>query len=243
MKSILLFLSIALLAGCIGTRPTAGGSLSGSSLASEPYSDPEILTRSLFDFQDRTISEEDIQRLLDGRIDLPDTLRIALLNYGSNTVSRYYNSYWSNEEFLKLKQGYIDAIRDQLRSNPRIAKIILMPELLMGHNPNIFTLREAAVRLQADVLFIFSLHSDIYYDYKTFRKDEAKAFATCEALLMDIRTGVIPFSEVVSRDALARKSPADANETELRKRAENEAVSTVLPAIAERLNEYLRTER
>lgn len=236
MRIILFLLPLFLIGGCTGNRLLPAD-------PSPSPGDPENISRSLFRHDQQTISEDDIQRLLNGRINLPDTLRIALLNYGSNTISRYYQAYRSSEEYLKLKQSYIDTFLKELSTNGRIARIILMPELLLGPQPNLLTLRETAVRLQADVLFIFSLNSDIYYEYKTFRKDEAKAFATCEALMMDIRTGMIPFSEVISRDAIARKSPADANDTELRKRAEKEAVESVLAAVSRRLNEYLRSAR
>ena len=39
----------------------------------------ETITESLFDSKDRTISEADIQRLLNGDIKLPDTIRIAII--------------------------------------------------------------------------------------------------------------------------------------------------------------------
>ena len=233
LRTIFISFSLFLLAACTGSRPAIP--------SPAPASGPETITRSLFDPGTRSISEEDIQRLLNGRLDLPDTLRIALLHYGSGRVSRYYQAYWSNEEYLKIKQGYIDTFREELSGNSRVSRIILMPELLLGSRPDIFTLREAAVRLQADLLFIFSIHSDIYYEYKAFRKNEAKAFATCEALLLDIRTGMIPFSEIITRDITTRKSPEDTDDNELRKRAENEAVNFVLPIISQRLNEYLRT--
>ena len=80
---------------------------------------------------------------------------------------------------------------------------------MVGGNASITQLREAAVRLQADMLLIFSLKSDIYSKYRAFAKDEAKAFATNETLLMDIRTGVIPFSNVVTRDTLIKKGTED----------------------------------
>ena len=226
-----------LVASCTSPKQFyAGGSPGYAAQAAEP----DYLTESLFDYKERTLSEEAIRTILDSPIKMPDTIRIAILNYGSNSINRYYSNYWQNEEYLKLQQGYIERIREALADNGRVQKIILMPRLLTGRNPDIFQLREAAVRLQADLLFIFSVNSDIYYQYRVFKKDEAKAFATCESLLMDIRTGIVPYSEVVTRDKLVAKTEADLNDEETRKRAERETVELVMEEIANRLDQFLR---
>ena len=154
-------------------------------------------------------------------------------------MSRYYTSYWNNEDYLKLQQEYIETLREKLQEVEKVKKIILMPQIIIGDNPNIFTLRESAVRLQADLLFIFSINSDIYQKYKVFKKDEVKAYATCESLLMDIRTGIIPHSEVVTEDFLTEKSDLDLDDGELRKRAEKEAILLALNKIGSRLTDFL----
>ena len=226
------------LTSCTSSRKIQAGPASPSYYSAP--SEPEYLTESLFDYKDRTLSEEAIQKILDTPIKLPDTIRIAILNYKSNSTNRYYSYYWQNEEFLKLQQSFIDRIKDALANNPRVKKVILMPRLLMGGNPDIFQLRESAVRLQADLLFIFSINSDIYYQYKFFKKNEAKAFATCEGLLMDIRSGIVPYSEVITRDKLVSKIETDLNEEDTRKRAERETILIVLEEIADRLAQFLR---
>ena len=200
---------------------------------------PNILRQSLFTSKDRTISETDIQMILDSKVLMPDTIRIALLNYSSNSMSRYYDAYWSNEDYLKLQQEYIDILKKQLKEVAGVQKIILMPRIITGENPNIFTLRESAVRLQADLLYIFSINSDIYHKYKIFKKDQTKAYATCESLLMDIRTGIIPHSEVVTKDFLTQKSDEDIDNEELKKRTERTAVLLSLEEIGIRLAEFL----
>ena len=169
---------------------------------------------------------------------LPDTLRIAVLNFQSNSGS-YYGAYWNNEEYLNLQQEYFRTLETALAPHRRVQKIKLMPKLMIGTQPNIFSLREAAVRLQADLLLIFSVNSNIYYKYKVFKKNEAKAFATCEALLMDIRTGIIPYSEVVTREQLLRKSEEDFNNLDLQKNAERQAVVASLEEIGKRIFTFL----
>ena len=62
------------------------------------------------------------KRLLDGEIEIQDDLRIAVLNYSPGGMSRYYNYYRQNEEYLKLQQEYIDKIRKDLESSERVSK-------------------------------------------------------------------------------------------------------------------------
>ena len=198
----------------------------------------ETITQSLFQSKDRTLTEEAIQTLLDGKIVLPKEIRIALLNYSSSRQSRYYNSYWNNEEYLKLQQSYIDKISTNLGTSDRVSKLMLMPRLLANQQSNIVQLREATVRLQADMLLIFSIQSDLYYKYKVFKKDQAKAFATVEVLLMDIRTGMVPYSNVLTREKLILKEKEDFNLEEMRKRAEQEAILMALDDISKGVVEY-----
>jgi hypothetical protein len=212
---------VLILWGCTGTSPPYGGNTGAVHRA---VADPEVITTSLFDPKDKTLSEESIQRLLNGKIILPDTIRIAVYKYGSGSVRRYYSNWWLDEEYLKIQQQYIDTLVSKIRSSSRIKKITLMPSMMISGNPSLTELREATVRLQADMLLIFSISSDIYYKYKMFKEDEAKAFATTEAILMDIRTGVIPHSSIVTREKFIKKSSSDLTVEELRKRAEIEAV-------------------
>ncbi len=245
MRNLLLLLGISiLLSACGSTRnmsypPGDSYGIMGSFAENSRY-EKKGITESLFKSDKSTISEADIQRLLDGEIRLPDTVRVALLNFGSNSTRRYYANYWMNEDYLKLKQSYLDIIEEKLSRSGRVGKTMVVPKLILSHNPDIVQLREAAVRLQADVILIFTVKSDIYYKYKMFKKSEAKAFATCEALLMDIRTGVIPFSEVVTSDMLVSKEDSDLTEEEMRMRAENEATQKTLNEVADKLVQFFR---
>lgn len=220
-----------LLGACGASRPPAATTLA-------QQSDP--ITSSLFNATDRTISEEDIRRLLDGRIRIPDSARVAVYNLG-NSLNKYYSGYGYNEEYLKLRQQYIDTLTTMLQRSDRIVKTMLMPSILTPRDPTLTNLRESAVRLQADILLIFHITSDIYYNYKLFKKDEAKAFATIETVLLDIRTGVVPHSNIITREKLIVKDRADMDVRETQKRAEQEAVLMALNESGRVVVEYLRS--
>ena len=205
----------------------------------EQSANPEVISKSLFDSKDRTISETDIQRLLEGRISIPDTVRVAVYKFASTSMNRYYTAYSSNEEYLKTQQSYLDTLVAKLRVSNRVSKVIPVPGMMTNSYPNITQLRETAVRLQADLLLVFSLTSDTYYKFKAFQKNESKAFATCETILMDTRTGVIPHSNIVTREKLVRKGQEDWTNEETRKRAENGAVILTLVETGQGVAEFL----
>ena len=195
------------------------------------YGEPDPIKQSLFDSKDRTISEENIQKLLAGKLDLPDTVRIALYQYSKAPRNRYYYGYATDEDFLKAQQ---------ISKSKRVRKIVLIPNLMISSTPNITNMRETAVRLQADLLLVFAITSDLYYKYRAFSKDEAKAYATTECMLMDIRTALVPFSTIVTRDYYSKKSNNDENLEELRKRTERMAIMQTLSETGDRLVAYMR---
>lgn len=231
---ILHLIAAGFLFSCQTTQPAyTGGAIARGT---EP---PELITKSLFDAKDRTISEEDIHRLLDGRITLPDTLRIALFKYSSSSINRYYTNWWTDEEYLKTQQSFVDTLTQSIASAVKIKKVFPVPSLMTSPNPNMTQLRETAVRLQADILIVYAISSDIYYKYRMFQKNQAKAFATCETILLDTRTGVIPHSSIVTKEALVVKDEHDLTDTETRKKAEREAIQSALVDTGKAVSEFL----
>ena len=198
----------------------------------------ENITESLFSDKDRTLTEENIQKLLDCNFKMPDTLRIALFRYGM--TNRYYKNYYgfADETGVFSQQQYIDTLVYGLKDNRRVHNVHPIPSLMLSNSPTITQLRETSVRLLSDLLIVYSTNSDIYYKYKAFKKDEAKAFATTEVLIMDIRTGLIPFSTTITKDFLTKSLPNELIE-ETRKRAEKEAVILTLMDAGKRLNAFL----
>ena len=57
---------------------------------------------------------------------------------------------------------------------------------------------------------------------------------------MDIRTEIIPHSEVVTKDFLTQKTAKDLSNNDLRKRAEQAAILLTLEEIGEKLREFLK---
>ena len=149
------------------------------------YQDEEIptLETSLFRSDNENLSEEAIKQILESKIKLPSNAKIALMKFpskqGKGRASRYYGRfYWRSEDYLKVQQSYIDTLSSQLILAKKVDAIIALPSLLTPEDATISILREAAVRLQADLLLVFRISSDVYQKYRFLSKDEAKAFST-----------------------------------------------------------------
>jgi len=95
--------------------------------------------------------------------------------------------------------------------------------------------------MQADMLLVFRAGSDTYSQYRTFAKDKAKAYSTCELVLLDVRTGLVPFTRVLSRERLELKQPTDLDLSETMRRAEELSSKEALNAAAEDLVKFIKT--
>jgi len=240
MRQTILFIATVLLfTSCASTAYHSGsGSLvSASGLAQ--ISEPPI-THSLFNDKNATISEENIQMILDGYYELPKVLRVALVKLESQQRQRNY--YWANEEYLKTQQSYLELFTEKFKSSQRVTTISVIPDLLISSNPTFVNIRESAVRTQADVVAIFSITNEIYSKYKMFSPDLIKAFATIEFILLDVRTGLIPFSTIVTKDYQSKKQKEDFDDTEARNRVKNEAVLLTINEIGEQLTKFLNLD-
>lgn len=236
MKQIsILLLSAFLLSSCSGIRPIGDSPNPGN-----PGND-SLITQSLFNDKAATISEENIARILDGTYkQLPQQMRIAIVRLESPQARRQYWNYWSDEDYLKTQQSYLDLFAEKFRQSSRVAKISVIPDLLISKTPSFTNIREAAVRLQADVVVVYAVTSDLYSKYKFFARPDIKAFATTQLIMLDVRTGLIPFSSIVTKDRLSQKQKEELNNDEARNRIQNEAVLLTINEIGQQITTFLQ---
>ncbi len=198
------------------------------------------ITQSLFNDKTATISEENIQKILDGNFKLPAQLRIAIVNAGTSKMNNRY--YWNDEQYLKTQQAYLDSLEMHLKQSQKVTSVATIPDLLLTKPLTYTNIREAAVRLQADVVIVYSITTDVYSKYKVFTKADIKAFATTQFLLLDVRTGLIPFSTIVTKDQLSKKQETELDNSEATNRIQKEAVLMTLAEIGNKLTDYLEKE-
>jgi len=237
MKYAIFIILIIGLSSCSVSRPIGQSS---QGVSSQGYYEQEPISKSLFDDKTSTISEENIQKILDGNYSLPNNLRVSLVKLESTQNRRNY--YWNDEEYLKSQQQYLDLFTSKFKQSDRVQKVSIIPDLLISNNPTFTSIREAAVRTQSDIVVIYSINSDLYSKYKLFAKSDIKAFATTQLIILDVRTGLIPFSTIVTKEYQSKRQENELNDNEASNRIKNEAVLLTIQEIGERINLFLKNE-
>lgn len=225
---LLVLLLVSQMVSAGGTRETA---------ASPEYQERPVLESSLFPSDKNVLGEEAIQRILTSKFTMPNTIKIALFrlqDIQQQQAIRYYGyGYWRSEEYLKIQQTYIDTLSREISRSDRVIEVASIPSVLTPKDPSLPIIRETAVRLQADTLMVLKLTTDVYEKSRLFQSSQAKAFCTCEGFLLDVRTGLIPFSKIITRDYLATEDKTDANFNETMVRAQKEAALLSLTVLGQ----------
>ncbi|PTX61449.1 hypothetical protein C8N46_10492 [Kordia periserrulae] len=232
MKNTLYLLLFLALSSC-GIKTTGTGYPTQTAYKPDPP-----ITKSLFNDQSATISEENIQKILDGTYTLPQNLRVSLVKLESTQNQRYY--YGNNEQYLKSQQAYLDLFTKNFKESNRVTTVSQIPDLLISNNPTFTSIREAAVRTQSDIVVIYSINSDLYARYKLFAKSDIKAFATTQLIILDVRTGLIPFSTIVTKEFQSKRQENEVNEAEAANRIKNEAVLLTIQEIGSQIRAFLK---
>jgi hypothetical protein len=209
----------------------------------QEYAEKPPIVTSLFPSDQAVLGDEAVARILSSRLELPAKARLALMKFPGSEGwgSRYYGRYyWRDEEYQRIQQAQIEALSSPLISSDHIAEVTPLPSLMIPQQVSIPALREAAVRLQADLLLVYRVGSDTYSQYRTFAKDKVKAYSTCEVVILDVRTGLVPFTRVISRECLELKQSTDMDVSETRRRAEQASALDALKAAADELVNFLK---
>ena len=211
-------------------------------MATESYAAREPIATSLFPSDQAVMGDDAVARILSSKLELPAKAKVALMKFPDAEGPRYYGrAYWRDEEYLKLQQSQVDTLTEALVASDQIAEVTPLPSLMTPSRVSLPILREAAVRMQADLLLVFRVGSDTYSQYRTFAKDKVKAYSTCELVLLDVRTGLVPFTRVVSRERLEMKQPADLDLAETMRRAEQTSAAEALNGAAQDLVRFMKS--
>jgi hypothetical protein len=226
---------MVLFVSCDAGRRASNNALYYSQDAREYAMPNDPITQSLFSDKSSSISEENIQKILDGTVKMPEKLRVAVIRLDQQEKRHY----WNNEEYQKMNQAYMDLITAQLKKSGRVVKSSSVPDLLIAKPTTYTSIREASVRMQSDVAVIFTITTDTYSKYKFLSKADFKCFANTQLVILDIRTGLILFTSVVTRDAIGQKKENELDNAEAIKRIQHEAALLTLDEIGQRIIEFL----
>jgi hypothetical protein len=134
---------------------------------SQDYAAREPVLTSLFPSDQAVLGDEAVARILASRLELPATAKLAVLRFqaGNSGYGRYY---WRDETYLKLLSAQLESLSGALTGSGRVSEVTPLPSLMTPPKASIPLLREAALRMQADLLLVFSVNSDTYSQYRAF---------------------------------------------------------------------------
>ncbi len=228
MTKYFIILFVLLVTGCAsvatGHRPNDYYSPGQKDTSDEP----------LFGTTGVALADKGIERILNYRLKLPAQNRIAILKLSRDSYWRYYSN-----DFTQLTESIATNFIGQLRNSPRVYDASFLPSMLVPEQRTVPYLREAAARYQADLLLAYRSSCRTFEKYKFIDPNETKAYCSVEAVLLDVRSGIVPFTVVSSNEFTARKEKGDTNFRETIKKAEIAAVAKSLKEAASQLNLFL----
>jgi hypothetical protein len=197
---------------------------------------PEALEESLFKEDQAVISNEDIARILSARITLPYDAKLAVIQFGQRP--RWW--FWS-EEFTRMNEQIHADFIATLAGAERVREVAYLPSMVVPRQMTVPMLRQSAARFQASMFIVYRTASQTYSRQRFFSRDETRAYCTVEAILVDTRTGIIPFSTVITEHFSARRVREDVDFGETIARAEQQAIGRALLQLAQEVAQYLDT--
>jgi hypothetical protein len=192
------------------------------------------LQDSLFKGDQAVLSDQDIARILGTQIKVNDRHHMAILNLNSS-----YN--WS-ADLADVEARNFDDLVKALKASQQLTEVRLLPSLLVPEKRTVPYLREAAARIQADLLFVYTSRIQSFRRDRFLKSDEIHAQCIAEAVLLDVRTGIVVHTGKATENIAMKKSQTDANFSETVARAEAEARGKTLLTLAGGVNAYLAEE-
>jgi hypothetical protein len=190
------------------------------------------------------LSDSALARLLTQHLILPSRVSVAILLVSPATTTRFGRYYpsWSNPSVtLDITQQLADSTAHVLQHSPRVGRALALPSFLAGSQPSVASLREAAARSQADIMFLYRPTCRVYERAPIFRTVQYRSTCTVEAVLLDTRTGLVPSRSVTTRDNYTQRQRDDHNADATVARSQFTAILDALTVAATDAAAFLAT--
>ena len=228
IRSLSVLLTLFAIAGCATPVSTASRpDAYYESAAIDPASE------SLFSGDEAILSDEAIGKILAFDYSPPALSRVALMPFGREVWSE-----WSEELSVASDQMRTDAI-NRLLASPSVYDASYLPSILIPEQKTVPHLREAAARYQADLLIVYRTYCRSFERYRFFAPDRSKAYCGVEAVLLDTRTGLVPFTSVVLKSFEAKENETDINFRETMLKAQLRATTDGLAGVSDAIVGFL----
>jgi len=193
------------------------------------YAQRPVVSESLFKSDQKIVSNEAIRSILNGRIELPDDCNVA--------VVQLHNGYFVRR--AGREAAYLDALVGDLKKSEKVAGVTQIPDLLLPVAASVPKLREAAARLQCELILVCRINNRMNYRNRFLRKDTAKVRSSAEGLLIHTRTGIVPFTAVIDEEHKNTEKRADATEWDFSERASTEATLCAMSTLGRSVKTFL----
>ena len=188
---------------------------------------------SLFSSDAAVLGDAEIERILSYEYEAPALNRVALMPFGWGTWSG-----WSEEMALSV-EAVDTQVLQTLRVSPRILDASFLPSILVPEKRTVAYLREAAARYQADLLLVFRSSCQSFQRYRLFRAEQSRSYCIVEAVLLDVRTGLVPFVTSSTQNFEATERDDDFNLQETILRAQLDALASALGDVSEAAVQFI----
>jgi len=118
----------------------------------------------------------------------------------------------------------------------------ILPSVLVPGQRTVPYLREAAARYQADLLLVFRSACRSFERYRLFQSSRARAYCGVEAVLLDVRTGLVPFVATSTQSYDVEESEADLNFRETVLRSQLEAIGAGLLEVSQSVARFIESD-
>jgi len=202
--------------------------LSGCTSVATRHAPPSALDSappvSLLEAGETPLTDLEIARILTASTQLPDRMRIALLYLDHRSTATSSGSWMTQSRGQSRKLILVDESLDLLLRDPRVVDVSYLPTFLLPEEKSIGLIREAAARYQADCVLVFRTETRPAAKLKLLGPEEAHANCVAECALIDVRTGIIPFTSTAHRTVTIVEEEGDWSLEETMARAEVEAI-------------------
>ena len=223
MRSLAIFLILGC-AGC-GTLGTVAPP-PNADLVHDP-------SRPIFAADQAAISDADIARILDTRIELPGTMRVGLVHLGHERLEDgRRHDLGDRTRWPVVTEAFLP-----LRDHERVYDVSYLPRLMLPAKLSAGNLRATAARYQADWVLVFETGTTVLKKNRLLGTDEARAYCTAECVALDVRTGLIAFS---SRAQVSLEGDKKDGEWSLEETAGQVEQAAVEKAMAESIDQLVR---
>jgi hypothetical protein len=193
--------------------------------------DSDQSQESLFRGDQAVLSDQEIARILGTQVNLSDRHRLAILNLSPD-------SFWS-QDISEIETKNLDNLVQALKTSPQLTEVRFLPSLLIPEKHSVPYLREAAARLQADLLLVYDARIQSFRRDRFLKPNEVHAQCVADSVLLDVRTGIVVQTAHATENIAMQKTPADVNFDETVGRAESEARGKALLSLAVSVTTFL----